>query len=429
MNNITVASDKRHFKKGKSDFFYLADTCWSAFTNITLEEWEEYLIYRKMQGFNVIQINTLAQWDASKTKLNIFPFNKNEDGTNNFYSLNQEYFDRAEKMLDMAVCYGFTPALVLLWCNYVPDTWAVKFDSSNILPLDMIEKYVEYVGKKFSKFNPIYIVSGDTDFPGEKTKEYYKVALDTIKRVAPECIRTMHIRGRLMDLPKEFEESESIDFYMYQSGHNSIHKDMTYLLAQNFYKKKVKKPIVNSEPCYEQMGYSRQMYGRFTQFDVRKALWQSLLSGASSGITYGAHGIWSWHRNEGGFASSIGEGFDKPYYWRDALKFKGAWDYSFAKWLFDNYDLCAIEPLEGYIDKSEEIRIAGKSDLSIVLIYIPVNTTVVINKAFNDYEFQIIDLSNRYFGKPQVEIKDGKTVIGMHSFDEDALVIIKEKTI
>ncbi len=426
MSAITISNNKRYFLNGRNKFFYLADTCWSAFTNISFYEWEEYLDFRKMQGFNVIQINVLAQWDASETYLDIHPFNKNEDGTWNYYSLNDEYFNRAEKMIKIAISKGFIPALALLWCNYVPDTWAAKIDSKNILPIDMIKGYVEYVGRKFSKYNPIYIISGDTDFPSEKTKEYYSIALNTIKEIAPNCIRTMHIRGRLMELPEEFEISKDIDFYMYQSGHNSSHKDMPYLLAQNFYKKKTKKPIINSEPCYEQMGYSRQVYGRFTQFDVRKALWQSLLSGASAGITYGAHGIWSWHENGSSFGANLGEGFDKPYYWRDALRFQGAWDYSFAKWIFDNYELCGIDPLVGYIDKSEEIRIAGTEDLSMILIYIPVNTKVVINKKLDDYEFDILDLSERHIGKPQLEIKGGKTIIGMHSFSQDVLVIAKK---
>ena len=37
-------------KNGKP-FFYLADTCWSAFTNIKDNDWDYYLDYRKSQGF------------------------------------------------------------------------------------------------------------------------------------------------------------------------------------------------------------------------------------------------------------------------------------------------------------------------------------------------------------------------------------------
>ena len=71
---ISVSSDNRTFQRNGKHFFYLADTCWSAFTNITLEEWEYYLELRRQQGFNVIQINALPQWDASGTELNCYPF-------------------------------------------------------------------------------------------------------------------------------------------------------------------------------------------------------------------------------------------------------------------------------------------------------------------------------------------------------------------
>ncbi|GFI07853.1 hypothetical protein IMSAGC007_00297 [Lachnospiraceae bacterium] len=44
---ISVSSDNRTFQRNGKHFFYLADTCWSAFTNITLEEWEYYLELRR----------------------------------------------------------------------------------------------------------------------------------------------------------------------------------------------------------------------------------------------------------------------------------------------------------------------------------------------------------------------------------------------
>jgi len=136
LSKVTISKDKSHFLRNEENFFFLADTCWSAFTNISFSEWEEYLDYRKYQGFNVLQINSLYQWDASESDLNIYPFKKNEDETFNFYELNYEYFDRAEKMIETATNKGFTVALVVLWSNYVPDTWASKLRNDSILPLE-----------------------------------------------------------------------------------------------------------------------------------------------------------------------------------------------------------------------------------------------------------------------------------------------------
>lgn len=426
MSKVTISKDKSFFLRDEEKFFFLADTCWSAFTNISFSEWEEYLDYRKYQRFNVVQINILPQWDASESDIDILPFKVNSDGTWDYGAINEEYFKRAEKMVKIAVEKGFTPALVVLWCNYVPETWASKMISERVIPIEYIDKYVEYVGNIFNKFNPIFMISGDTNFESEVAVNYYRKALDIIKKIDAKATTTMHICGRLMDMAEEFENSEDLDFYMFQSGHNSSHMDMPYLLAEKFYNKKVKKPAINSEPCYEGMGYSRNVYGRFTRLDVRKALWQSLLSGAGAGITYGAHGIWSWHKKGKGFGIK-GEGFDSPYTWSEALRFDGAWDYSYAKWIFETYDLFGIKPIEGLIKKSSEIRMSATENLETILIYVPVNTTLVIDKEFENYEFELVDLVNRYIAKPEVQIKEGKTIIGLHSFLEDILVIARKK--
>jgi Protein of unknown function (DUF4038) len=425
--NLRVSENKKHFETDKGEkFFYLADTVWSAFTNATLEEWNDYLIYRKMQGFNVLQINILQQWDASESDLNIKPFEYKEDGSFNFYKINDAYFERAEKMVAMAVEKGFVPALVLLWCNYVPDTWGSEIINVNNMPLEVVEEYVTYVDQKFSKYNPIYLVSGDTDFPTERTIEYYSLAINKIKQLSPHCITTLHIRGRLMELPEQLLYNANLDFYMFQSGHNIQFQDMSYKLAEEFSNKPVKRPSLNSEPCYEQMGYSRNLYGRFNQFDVRKAAWQSLLSGASAGITYGAHGIWSWHKKGKGFGL-IGEAFDRPYDWKDALKFEGAWDYAFAKKIFKLFDLYDLQPQDIVLKNTDEIRVASSIGSTKIAIYVPVNTVLKLDQLFEDYEFTIIDLEHRRFGEASVSYEENITIIDMHGFEADVLIIGEKK--
>lgn len=422
MREIAISKNKRHFQKGDRNFFYLADTVWSAFSNTSFSEWQEYLDYRKMQGFNALQINILPQWDASGSDIDIQAFVVKTDGTFDFFKLNEAYFDRAEKMIAMAVERGFLPALVLLWCNFVPDTWSDKIKKCDKMPLSAIENYVKCVAATFSKYNPIYIISGDSDFPTQLAKSYYGKALALIKKLSPECLTTMHIQGRLMELPEEYTKEDGIDFYMYQSGHNTDFRHMAYVMANHFYHKKNMKPVLNSEPCYDQMGFSRRIYGRFTTFDVRKAAWQSVLSGASAGITYGAHGIWSWHKPGKNFGAT-GEGFDKPYYWRDALKFEGAWDYSFLKWIFETYDLFDLKPQNLIANTTEEIRMAMKTDRSVVLVYMPSNTTLTINDDLSEYSFDIIDLTTKRFAKPVIQYIKGQTIMQMHNFQADVLFL------
>lgn len=424
---ITIGSDKRTFRKNGEHFFYLADTCWSAFTNIRMDEWEYYLDLRRQQGFNVLQINILPQWDASGTDLDCYPFETEDKRRFRFTGMKDEYFVHAAKMCEMAKAEGFELALVVLWCNYIPDTWASKMMSDNIIPFDFIEGYVKKVHEIFSRFEPIYVISGDTDFPTKRANSYYKKASDMLREMAPDCLQTLHIRGRLTEIPQEF--LDNMDFYMYQSGHNAQAEnlDTPYRLAQVFYKEYPVKPIINSEPCYEQMGYSHRMYGRFYEFDIRRAGWMSLLSGACAGITYGAHGIYSWHKVGKRFGTGLGEGFDAPNSWNDAVKYPGAWDYGYMKHIFRIYRLESLIPKDIIANPSGDIRCAATPEEDTYLIYVPINTTVRCRMSLEKFHVIMIDLTTRQIAYPKTIIKNGLHCIGMHKFEQDVLVILSRK--
>lgn len=419
---ITVSKNSRGFEKEGTPFFYLADTIWSAFTNVSLEEWEYYLTQRKYQGFNVLQINTLPQWDRSPSDMNLYPFPTKDNQAFEFGAWNQEYFDRAKVMCRMAAEKGFELALVLLWSNYVPDTWASRLKDCNVMEYDFLEELVKKQYETFDEFKPIYIISGDTDFDTDRSVRYYKKVMDRICELSPDTLKTLHIKGRLDVIPQVF--LKQMDFYMYQSGHNAQNPAMPYGLAQKFYNEYPVKPIVNSEPCYEQMGFSRRMYGRFSRRDIRRAAWLSVLSGASAGITYGAHGVWSWHKAGKTFASLLGEGFDAPMPWEDAVKLPGAWDYGYMKYLFETYGWSHLIPVTDRCENNtEDIRIARTEDNAFIIIYVPFNTTIRLNGDYSGYRFLEIDMVDRKVLYPDVVFKDGKSLIKMHNLEEDVLIV------
>lgn len=106
--------------------------------------------------------------------------------------------------------------------------------------------------------------------------------------------------------------------------------------------------MVNSEPCYEQMGYSRNLYGRFGREEVRRAAWQSILAGACAGITYGAHGIWNWYTKGMKKNRILGEGFDTARVWQDALMFPGAWEYGFIREFWEEKKLGRLDAAQSF---------------------------------------------------------------------------------
>lgn len=423
MNNLKIDKNNNGFIRDGETFFYLADTIWSAFTNVTIEEWDYYLRKRKMQGFNVLQINTMPQWDRCISDVGVYPFATKDGHQFDFTCWNEEYYQRARLMCQMAVDQGFQLALVVLWLNYVPGTWGSKMFDKNIMPENFIPEYTKKIVDEFDEYNPIYVVSGDTDFDTPIAIAYYKTALDIICRMSPNTLKTFHIKRGYDVIPEEF--LDKIDFYMFQSGHNNKEQDKAYILPQTIAKKYPKKPMINSEPCYEQMGYSREEYGRFEAIDIRRAAWSSILSGAGAGVTYGAHGIWNWNKINCPKNPILGEGFDKPFSWQEALEFPGAWDYGFIKKILEDYEvknLVSANQLLG--NQTEKIRLAISDE--IYFIYAKHNTSIKILKALEGYQAIAINLENKRIASLEIEIDKMESVIEMHPFYHDVLVVLKK---
>lgn len=418
MAHLEVSPTNDYFLKDGKPFFYLADTAWMAFSNLPLDDWPRYLAYRKLQGFNALQISILPiTSDTSMSDDNLDPFHKDANGNWDFMSLNEAYFDKAETMVAMAVEQGFIPVLGVLWCNYVPDTRCSEHSPvASAMPLEAVKPYATYAAERFKKYDPMFFISGDTHFESDDEAPYYMAALEATKAVCPDSLLTMHLTPR-GDLPREFQEA--IDFYMYQSGHRAGGQDMPYLLAEKFASYPVKHPVVNSEPCYEGHGRVGEQT-RFNAFDIRKATWQSLLAGAKMGVTYGAHGIWMFHRRGMDFLNKH-RSFE-PYNWDEALRLDGGWDVSFAKWVFETYNFFELEPTDKLVNEDPEIKAAANADLSKVAIYCPYSFDVELDIDLSGYRVIGIDMEARRITEPDVEAGSRSRIV-MNRFNSDMLFI------
>lgn len=424
MSKLTVSADQRHLELDGKPFFWLADTIWSAFTNITLDDWRFYLKQRREQGFTVLQINTLAQWDRSESPLNWAPFELAEDGFPDYARPRQEYFDHAREMCRMAKDEGFTLALVVLWSNQVPGTWANNMIPHYQIPPHELESVLNTIYDSFDEFDPVYVISGDTDFPTQETIDYYQKAFDVLAARGFDGLKTMHIKGRFTDLPDVF--AKQMDLYLYQSGHNSGAQEMAYTSAEVFTAREPKRPVINSEPCYEQMGYSHNLYGRFRRFEIRRAAWQSLLSGACAGITYGAHGVWNWVTTGYRSCLALGEGFDAPQPHQTALSFPGAWDYGFMRELFESLHIGTLTPCQEIIQNpSPEIRAAKAADRELYLIYLPVNTRLALRSDLVGCRIRVYDLNSRRSAWLRAERNGDTALVPLHPFEGDVVVVVE----
>ena len=439
MPRVTISDTKDYFLRDGKPFFYLADTVWMAVSNLSIPEWDEYLDCRAEQGFSAVQVSLLPiLHDTSTSELNEFGF-EIIDNKPEFYKINNAYFDKAVTMVKMAYERGLTALLMPLWCNYIPGTWAAeRIGADFTIPYDAVEPYYEYITRRFAPYEPMYSVSGDTRFETQRVCDYYTLSLRLIRKYAPEALTTMHLAPAINGLPDVFVKNPDLDFYMYQSGHHVDENTNPFRFAKVFYSYP-KRPAVNGEPSYEGHGHAFKRE-RFSAFEVRMASWQSLLSGSKAGVSYGAHGLWSFHRKDMQFTSELFSGY--PYTWRAALRFQGAWDVAFAKWIFETLSLFDIEPVNK-IESDPQKMLAdlmaidasflvdpidmdafrmSESDKHVV-IYAPYNIRIVVNGDYQGYDFSMYVMEDRRIAKPQVEFTDNKTIFKMHSFNSDVLII------
>lgn len=393
MNRIAIAENGTHFVREGKPYFWLADTVWSAFSSATPDEWELYLDRRREQRFNALQISILPiLHDRSDTEVGPNPFRLNEDGSWDWDAIDEAFFARAARMAEMAVERGFLLCLVVLWGNYAPGNWMSRLSNgSHVMPFDAVGRYAEFVARTFGKFGPVYLISGDTNYETQEAEKHYLEALKAVKRVDPEALVSLHMNGGTHEIPESLESS--IDFYAYQSSHELASQSLAYTLAERFKEKRTLRPILNAEPCYEGIGYFKQ-YGRFGAGDVRKAFWWSVLSGASAGFTYGAHGLWSWHRKGAAFSSE--EAFLTPFVWSTALRLPGADDLAFSSWLFEQYGLVGVSSAQRLlVDAVPEVRVAAAGDLDMIVLYAPASRKLTLRVAADEYRWEMFDLERR----------------------------------
>ena len=418
MSRLAISATQDYLLRDGKPFFYLADTAWMAFSNFPLAHWPRYLAYRKRQGFTALQISILpVTHDTSMSPDNLDPFLSDADGKWNPTAYNEAYFDKAEKMVAMAVEQGFVPVLGVLWANYVPGTgFSRRTPIPTAMPLDAAVAYATYAAGRFKKYDPAFFISGDTSFDSPEEEKYYLAASQAVRAVCPDALQTMHLSPRA-DLSQPL--CESIDFYMYQSGHGTQSQDRPYLLAEKFTAYPIKRPVVNSEPPYEGHGRVGEK-SRFNAFDVRKATWQSLLSGAKMGVTYGAHGIWMFHRRGMNFLNAANS--FEPFDWDQALLLDGAWDVGYAKWLFETYNFFELEPANIVLNNDKEIRAATTKDGSKVALYSPYSFDVELAIDLSGYRCVQIDLGTRRVLTPEV-VGGTPSRIRMHSMNGDSLFV------
>jgi hypothetical protein len=419
MPRVTTDPDQPRFLVDGRPEFLLADTIWSAFTRPTESEWRSYLRLRRRQGFNALNINVLPiPHDRSASTAG----DREAFLDGDLERPDPAYYAQARQLCETAIAHGMVPILVVLWCNYVPGTWGAALTPDLVLTEEQTDAHVDRVIETFADLGVVFAASGDENFTDPRSVERYERVLRRLRDRAPESPRTLHPAPFVMPPP---HLAELIDFHSYQAGHDDEWDIEPARRAAVLRERPGRRPIVSMEPCYEGHGYGKGA-GRHTAFDVRLASWTSVLGGSGAGLGYGAHGVWSWHREGEPFN---GEHFSGTPFPADvALRFDGAWDAGLLRRIVERHELhdLSLRP-ELLIGDRSGAYFAMQDDPGRAALYRPHPFAVTLGADLSGWDVKCWNLGARNPDHASLRFADGRTVVEQPEFLSDSLLVFSRR--
>lgn len=410
-------------------FFWLGDTVWAAPAHAELAEWERYLAARREQGYNVAQINALPQWDASGTPLRQ-PFERREDGSYDLDRPDPRYFETLDAIAAAASEADIVPAIVALWFNYVPGTnlnWDIKVERPFVFDEASAARFGRFLAARFAAYGAVWLVSGDTDFASPETLPVYDAAAKAIAAASPSPpLLTVHMVGGHVT-PEAANAKEWLSFHMVQSGHWSKSAQAARRQAQESRALLPPRPVFNGEPCYDEIHMGN--VGRTSdRAFVRTVEWVSVLAGGNAGLTYGAHGLWPWHREGHAYEYAM---FGEPLPWEKALQLPSGEDAARLAAFLRSLPWWALEPKEDIAadPAPEELASSAAPDGSCAAVYISSPCAVTIPGAVPGAEYEAVwfDPASNRTAAADARLDDGRIVVAPPPWEGDAALRVTRK--
>lgn len=348
---LRISRNKRFLVEADgSPFFWLGDTAWNLFHKLSREEAELYIKTRAEQGFNVIQAVLLAESDGVRTG-NYYgrkPLKQDQTGrfdpslpdTEEGYS----YWDHVEHIIRTASSLGLYIALLPAWgdkFNQLSGRGPEIFNEQNAYI------YGRWLADRFKNdVNIVWVLGGDRPLQSRRHFGIIHRLAQGLKDGGEEPrLMTFHPKGSASS-SYHLHEEEWLDFNMIQSGHGDG-EQINYRMIEDDYARHPFKPVLDSEPCYEDFPRGFQSCrGYFDASDVRKAAYYAVFAGAF-GHTYGHQSVWAMSDGMYDSFEMAGPGVFFIMDWKTALHRPGAEQMRYLRQLMEGLD----NPLERVPDQ------------------------------------------------------------------------------
>lgn len=295
--NLKVSENGRYLQFGDgTPFFWCGDTSWLLFQRLNRDEVKRYFENRKSKGFNVIQCifvqayihqniyGDFAYADADLTK----PIHTMGNNPND--SLQYDYWDHVDYIVDEAARYGFYMAIA--------PTWGQLMLRDKNMTTQKAEIFAAHLANHFKdKPNIIWLNGGSAKT--EVNTDVWEVMGQTLKKFDPNHLVSFHPFGRTQS-SERFQNASWLDVNMYTSGHRNYSQDTigraygedNWRYVLDDLSKKPTKPTLDGEPSYEStpQGLHDKTQPYWADRDVRRYAYWSVFAGAC-GHVYGQNSV------------------------------------------------------------------------------------------------------------------------------------------
>lgn len=422
---LTVSATGTRLERDGAFVPLVIDTIWAAFCDVSEEDWRVYLRVRRRQGFTAVVVTALPiVHDRTEGRASRYPYARNVDGTFDYTRVDDEYFGTARRYVEIARSeYGLEVIVAATWVNYLPGTWAKRLPPHVVMPPEVLRDHVARVADLFGPLGAIFSISGDDGFDSPEANALYHDVIDVLRERAPGSLVTAHSAPNAK-VPDDV--LDRLDFLVYQSGHDVENQALVWEQAITYAGRTPRKPIIDIEPPYEWHGMVNAS-GRWSQADVRRAAWASVMSGAGAGIGYAAHGVWMWATTGGTF--TFAHMSMEPATWVDAIALPGARDMAFLGHLLKARGLDRLDAAQHLLPNVPDPRFrAGASgDGDLIAVYFPYDRPLLVTDDVDARSIEAWDLGARAPLVPELTPVEGGTLVRPTGVLEDALVIAERR--
>jgi hypothetical protein len=167
---LKLSENRRHLvDQGARPFLYHADTPWMIFVRLTEAEARDYVVRRKAQGFNALQVQ-LTGFLGMTNRAGERPF-AGTASEQDFARPNEAFFAHVDRVLAEAERQGMLLAIAPAWAGCCGEGWAGKGEAGALKPLNQngAEKSRElgrWLGRRYGRFANVMWILGGRQRPG-----------------------------------------------------------------------------------------------------------------------------------------------------------------------------------------------------------------------------------------------------------------------